>query len=172
MGNPFISDGTAFAQGRAQAQQRPDQGQARSGTFTGTVVKDGSDYMLRDSSGEIFKLDDAERAKPFEGKTVKVTGQLDRAGENDPRREHPGHRKGERAKTSRALRKDTLQFGTRPGGVREERVSDFARSFSGKGPRTDGNVAAELFERLGPVSSMPPRHKGPGTKARPTVPAR
>lgn len=76
-GNPFISDGTAFAQGRAQAQQRPDQGQARSGTFTGTVVKDGSDYMLRDSSGEIFKLDDAERAKPFEGKTVKVTGQLD-----------------------------------------------------------------------------------------------
>ena len=40
-------------------------------------MKDGSDYMLRDSSGAIFKLDDAKRAKPFEGKTVKVTGELD-----------------------------------------------------------------------------------------------
>jgi hypothetical protein len=33
--------------------------------------------MLRDSSGQIYGLDDSDRAKQFEGKTVKVTGQLD-----------------------------------------------------------------------------------------------
>ena len=86
-GSPFVAGGSAHAQDQAQPQQQPDQAQppqtqpdqsqAKSGTFTGTVVKDGSDYMLRDSSGAIFKLDDANRAKPFEGKTVKVTGQLD-----------------------------------------------------------------------------------------------
>ncbi len=84
-GSPFVTGGSAHAQDQAQPQkpdqaqpqQQPDQSQAKSATFTGTVVKDGSDYMLRDSSGSIFKLDDAERAKPFEGKTVKVTGELD-----------------------------------------------------------------------------------------------
>jgi hypothetical protein len=86
-GSPFIAGGSAHAQDQAQPKQQPDQAQppqtqpdqnqAKSGTFTGTVVKDGSDYMLRDSSGSIFKLDDSQRAKPFEGKTVKVTGQLD-----------------------------------------------------------------------------------------------
>jgi hypothetical protein len=86
-GGPFLTEGSARAQDQAQPQQQPDhaqpprtqpdQNQAQTGTFTGTVVKDGSDYMLRDSSGAIFKLDDAKRAKPFEGKTVKVTGELD-----------------------------------------------------------------------------------------------
>jgi Protein of unknown function (DUF5818) len=94
-GSPFVAGGSAHAQDQAQPQKpdqapapqqpdqaqppqtQPDQSQAKSGTFTGTVVKDGSDFMLRDSSGAIFKLDDAERAKPFEGKAVKVTGQLD-----------------------------------------------------------------------------------------------
>ena len=41
------------------------------------IVKNGDQYVLRDSSGQIFGLDDSEKAKPFEGKTVKVTGQLD-----------------------------------------------------------------------------------------------
>ena len=43
----------------------------------GTVVKNGQKYALRDSSGAVYMLDDTDRAKPFEGKTVKVTGQLD-----------------------------------------------------------------------------------------------
>jgi Protein of unknown function (DUF5818) len=88
-GSPFVAggSGSAHAQDQAQPQQQPDhaqppqtqpdQNQAQTGTFTGTVVKDGSDFLLRDSSGAIFKLDDAKRAKPFEGKTVKVTGELD-----------------------------------------------------------------------------------------------
>lgn len=58
-----------------QAQPNPDS--ARSTTFTGIVMKDGEQYVLRDSSGSVYKLDDSSRAQSFEGKTVKVTGQLD-----------------------------------------------------------------------------------------------
>jgi biotin carboxyl carrier protein len=105
-GSPFSGTGSALAQDQAQPQQKPDQAQpsqpqpdqaqpqqqpdqsqpqqpqpdqsqAQTATFTGTVVKHGADYLLRDSSGAIFKLDDTERAKPFAGKTVKVTGELD-----------------------------------------------------------------------------------------------
>jgi len=86
-GSPFSGTGTALAQDQAQPQQpqpdqaqpqqQPDQSQAKSATFTGTVVKNGDQYALRDSSGAVYTLDDSQRAKPFEGKTVKVTGQLD-----------------------------------------------------------------------------------------------
>jgi uncharacterized protein YdeI (BOF family) len=90
-GGPLVSNnvvGTAFAQDQsqsqpqqqpdqAQPQQKSDQGQEKSATFTGTIVKNGEQYMLRDSSGQILGLDDSDKARPFEGKTVKVTGQLD-----------------------------------------------------------------------------------------------
>jgi uncharacterized protein YdeI (BOF family) len=55
----------------------PNQDASRTKTFTGTVVKDGEQYVLRDSSGSVYKLDDSTRAQTFEGKTVKVTGTLD-----------------------------------------------------------------------------------------------
>jgi hypothetical protein len=77
-GAPFGSRVSAFA----QAQERPQQPSENAGsanqdaTFAGTVVQDGQQFDLRDSSGEIFKLDDGARAKPFTGKTVKVTGEL------------------------------------------------------------------------------------------------
>ncbi len=78
---PTQPDPTQQAQpGQSQpGQAQPDlaQGKAQSKTFTGTVVKAGDSYALRDSTGQLFKLDDAERAQPFEGKAVKVTGQLD-----------------------------------------------------------------------------------------------
>ncbi|MGO8934299.1 MAG: DUF5818 domain-containing protein [Terracidiphilus sp.] len=86
-GSPFAGGGSALAQDQAQPQQQPDQAQpsqpqpdksqAQAATFTGTVVKNGDKFALRDSSGAVYTLDDAERAKPFEGKTVKVTGELD-----------------------------------------------------------------------------------------------
>jgi uncharacterized protein YdeI (BOF family) len=50
---------------------------SKTATFSGTVVKDGEQYVLRDSSGSVYKLDDSSRAQAFEGKTVKVTGRLD-----------------------------------------------------------------------------------------------
>lgn len=57
--------------------QMPNSNASKTATFTGTVVKDGEQYVLRDSSGSVYKLDDSERAQAFEGKTVKVTGRLD-----------------------------------------------------------------------------------------------
>jgi len=50
---------------------------SKSTTFTGTIVKDGEQYVLRDSSAGVYKLDDSTRAKAFEGKTVKITDSLD-----------------------------------------------------------------------------------------------
>lgn len=58
-------------------QAVPNQDQSKTTTFTGTIVKDGEQYVLRDSSGGVYKLDDSSRAQAFEGKTVKVTGRLD-----------------------------------------------------------------------------------------------
>jgi uncharacterized protein YdeI (BOF family) len=55
----------------------PDPAASKSTTFTGTVVKNGEQYVLRDSSGGVYKMDDSSRAQSFEGKTVKVTGRLD-----------------------------------------------------------------------------------------------
>jgi uncharacterized protein YdeI (BOF family) len=94
-GSPFVATSPAYAQDQAQPQQQPgqtqpaqpdqtqpqqpqpDQNQAQTATFTGTVVKNGDQFALRDSSGAVYTLDDSQRAKPFEGKTVRVTGQLD-----------------------------------------------------------------------------------------------
>jgi uncharacterized protein YdeI (BOF family) len=85
-GGPFIVSGSSSTSSAgpslAKAQDQPQQTQSqepqdKSATFTGTVVLDGAQYLLRDSSGQIYKLDDLERAKPFEGKAVKVTGHLD-----------------------------------------------------------------------------------------------
>jgi|GEM_PF-1501727 len=69
----------AFQEPQPQAQQ-PDQSKAGEGktmTFTGTVVKQGEGFVLRDSSGAVYQLDNASRAQQFEGKTVTVTGKLD-----------------------------------------------------------------------------------------------
>lgn len=58
-------------------QSTPNQDSAKSTTFTGTIMKNGEQWVLRDSSGNVYKLDDSSRAQAFEGKTVKVTGRLD-----------------------------------------------------------------------------------------------
>lgn len=64
-----------------QPQPNPDQpttkDQASSSTFTGTIMKDGEQFLLKDSSGTVYKLDDSSRASTFEGKSVKITGKLD-----------------------------------------------------------------------------------------------
>ncbi len=53
---------------------------AASITFSGTVVRDGSRFALRDSDGALFALDSTGRAWPFEGDDVVVTGLLDQPG--------------------------------------------------------------------------------------------
>lgn len=44
--------------------------------FTGTIVKYGDQYCLRDAAGQIYSLDDPHSASAFDGHDVKVTGQL------------------------------------------------------------------------------------------------
>jgi hypothetical protein len=78
-GRPFVSTGSAETPVQAQqvqAQQIQAQ-QGRSGTYTGIVLRNGEQFVLRDAAGQIYRLDDPRDAQTFEGKPVKVTGKLD-----------------------------------------------------------------------------------------------
>ena len=55
----------------------PDMSTATSAVFTGTIVKSGDDFVLKDASGKTYILDTPEKAQPFVGKSVKVTGKLE-----------------------------------------------------------------------------------------------
>jgi hypothetical protein len=46
-------------------------------TFSGTVIRAGSQFALRETAGILYTLDSAGRAWPFEGEDVRVTGKLD-----------------------------------------------------------------------------------------------
>jgi len=74
---PVIQEPQTPPSQTAPDQAMPNQDSSKTATFTGTVVKDGEQYVLRDSSGGVYKLDDTSRAQAFEAKTVKVTGRLD-----------------------------------------------------------------------------------------------
>jgi hypothetical protein len=64
------------------AMTQPQQSQEQNAQiFTGKIVKSGSKFMLRDSSNKTYQLDDQEKAKQFQGKSVKVTGTLDESTE-------------------------------------------------------------------------------------------
>jgi len=73
-GSPFVSGRSALAGN--QMQQQASQNAGKTGTFVGTILKNGEQYLLRDSSGATFGLDDPDRASAYVGKTVKVTGEL------------------------------------------------------------------------------------------------
>ena len=46
--------------------------------FSGTIIKNGDNFILSDSASELaYVLDDAEKASEFVGKKVKVTGTVD-----------------------------------------------------------------------------------------------
>lgn len=46
-------------------------------TFSGTLVRNGPSFALRETAGALYPLDSAGRAGHFEGKDVRVTGKLD-----------------------------------------------------------------------------------------------
>jgi Protein of unknown function (DUF5818) len=49
-------------------------------TFSGTVVKQGDKYVLRDDSGQTYDIDHQDEVKKFDGKRVRVQGTLDPTG--------------------------------------------------------------------------------------------
>src|ERR1700744_9554 len=69
-GGPFV---TGASDGNAIAAQQPQQ----DAVFQGTGQRNGERFFLRETSGQIYQLDDSQHAQPFEGKTVRITGTLD-----------------------------------------------------------------------------------------------
>jgi hypothetical protein len=77
---------SAYAQDRqpstAATAQTGQTGQAgfdasKPVVFTGTIVQQGASFLLRESAGIVYQLDDPSRAQQFAGLPVKVTGKLD-----------------------------------------------------------------------------------------------
>jgi hypothetical protein len=54
------------------------QAQPEAKTFTGTILKSGESFVLSDSvTKSRYMLDDQGKARPYEGKKVKITGTID-----------------------------------------------------------------------------------------------
>ena len=49
-------------------------------SFSGTVVKSGDKYMLKDDSGKMYDIDHQSDVAKFDGKRVRVQGTLDNSG--------------------------------------------------------------------------------------------
>ncbi len=82
-GIPLYGQGQGQQPGQQDptAQSQPSMGQqsaqGQSQTFMGKITKSKGDLVLRDDAGTSYKLDNADQAKQFVGKAVKVTGTLD-----------------------------------------------------------------------------------------------
>jgi hypothetical protein len=61
----------------APTQVAPPQQQPPLQTFVGTIVKDGSRYVLQASGKNVYPLDDQDKARQYEGKQVRIAGILD-----------------------------------------------------------------------------------------------
>lgn len=69
----------ALPQGTEQpsdSAQQPRQEEVKSVVIVGVISKSGSEFILRDSNGNIYQLDAPDKAAPYDGKYVKVTGTL------------------------------------------------------------------------------------------------
>jgi len=50
--------------------------------FKGTIIKNGTRYVLKVSSNSAYQIDDQDRPKQYEGKPVKIAGTLDADGKS------------------------------------------------------------------------------------------
>jgi hypothetical protein len=81
-GVPLFGQGQQPASQDPAAQSQPStspqsaQNQA-SQIFVGKIAKSNGDLVFKDAAGTSYKLDNTVQAKPFVGKSVKVTGTLD-----------------------------------------------------------------------------------------------
>jgi predicted RNA-binding protein len=65
-------------QNEAQMPASGDATTQEAKTFTGRILKENGDLVLKDLVTKVsYKLDDAAKAKQYMGKQVKVTGKLD-----------------------------------------------------------------------------------------------
>jgi hypothetical protein len=75
----LVSQEPQHAQLNSGARQPASGPETKAVVVTGTIIKSGSDFVLKDPSGTVYGLDAPEKVAPFEGKSVKVTGHLDAA---------------------------------------------------------------------------------------------
>jgi uncharacterized protein YdeI (BOF family) len=60
------------------APSMQQQAKQKTKIFSGTIIKSGDNFVLSDSANKLsYVLDDAQKASPYEGKKVKVTGTVD-----------------------------------------------------------------------------------------------
>ena len=85
------SQPTAQQPGQSPSQQPPtteqtpqpqtETQQEQSQTFSGTIMKSGSKYVLQDAaSGKTYDIDNQDVAKKYDGKQVRINGTLDSDG--------------------------------------------------------------------------------------------
>jgi hypothetical protein len=77
---PQTPDATTPESGSRTGSTRGAAAATDSQTFSGTVVKQGDKYILRDDSGQTYDIDHQDEVKKFEGKRVRVQGSLDPTG--------------------------------------------------------------------------------------------
>jgi len=79
-----VPDTPPSAQTPAQSQMPSSKAGTAAATdsqvFSGTVVKSGDKYVLKDDSGKTYDIDHQDQVKKFEGKKVRVQGTLDETG--------------------------------------------------------------------------------------------
>ena len=74
---PSAAGGVASAPVMAATMAPAYMAAAPTVTFSGTVVRNGPRFALRETAGVLYPLDSAGRAWAFEGEDVRVTGKLD-----------------------------------------------------------------------------------------------
>lgn len=63
---------------KSETGQQTNMQQPEAKAFTGTIVKDGKTFMLKDTASNVsYKVDDDSKVKDYVGKQVKITGTLD-----------------------------------------------------------------------------------------------
>ena len=65
---------------KAETSSAAGAGENGAQTFSGTVVKQGDKYVLKDDSGKIYDIDHQTDVAKFDGKRVRVQGTLDANG--------------------------------------------------------------------------------------------
>ena len=80
-GKPIPPDSESQPQTQSTApsssSEKSSASQATTQTFQGTISYSQDGYVLKDSSGVTYQLDDQRKAKEFSGQNVKVSGTLD-----------------------------------------------------------------------------------------------
>ena len=74
---PSTPPDTSARPGESGADNANQTPVGTSQTFTGTIAKSGDKYVLQDTSGTSYDLDNQAAVKDFEGKKVKLHGVLD-----------------------------------------------------------------------------------------------